>query len=724
MRQFVRLLRVAASLSAAALAQSAATPGPTETAAQRAAGDRAAIERLLTTLQDDTQRQALVAQLQALLAAQQPAAAAQAPGVVETVAGTLTELSGKVQAALLAVVEQASLVPQRLRELGTVLADAPARARLLGQLGWFALALLVAMAAFALTRLALSRPRAAVLGDGGGGPLARASRIAARALLHLAPAAAALAAGLATATILVRDGATQACIVATLTAAFLKRLSSAGIGLALAPAHPGLRALPLGDAAAQALARQLHRVATLAVFGWLLLALTRVLATDPELSRALAELYAMALLVAVIVVALTNRARTHAFVQARRAEESGGMRGVLWIVLSLWWSLAIAYALAVYLVWAHDVGGGGDFLFGASLWSLAVVVAVIATLGLTRAGVRRLAARARTATARIPEVSARVPLYARIAQTTLDLLVVGLGACLLLEAWGVASLDALRSDAWRSALAALFDVLLVFVLALATIDFATVITQRFIDARVRAGVATAKVRTLVPLARTAIKVVVSTAAALMILTAIGVDIGPLLAGVGIIGLALGFGAQTLVKDIITGVFILLEDTLAVGDVCVLAGASGAIESIGLRSVRLRDIRGVVHTVPFSSVDKVANLTKDFSYCLVEAGVAYSADVDQVIGVLRALGEELRADPVLGPDILEATEIQGLDRFEESAVIVRARLKTKASAQWREGREFNRRMKAAFDAAGIEIPFPYRTVILRREEGAPEIETGR
>ena len=210
----------------------------------------------------------------------------------------------------------------------------------------------------------------------------------------------------------------------------------------------------------------------------------------------------------------------------------------------------------------------------------------------------------------------------------------------------------------------------------------------------------------------------------MILTAIGVDIGPLLAGVGIIGLALGFGAQTLVKDIITGVFILLEDTLAVGDVCVLAGASGTIESIGLRSVRLRDVRGVVHTVPFSSVDKVVNLTKDFSYCLVEAGVAYSANVDQVIGVLLALGEELRADPVLGPDILEATEIQGLDRFEESAVIVRARLKTKAAEQRRVGREFNRRMKAAFDAAGIEIPFPYRTVILRREEGATEVETGR
>lgn len=372
----------------------------------------------------------------------------------------------------------------------------------------------------------------------------------------------------------------------------------------------------------------------------------------------------------------------------------------------------------------HDLGGGSEFLFGASLWSLVVVVAVIATLGLSRAGVRRLAARAGKLTLRIPEVCARVPLYARIAQTTLDVLVVGLGACLLLEAWGVASLDALRSDAWRSALAALFDVLLVFVLAVATIDFATVITQRFIDARVRAGVATAKVRTLVPLARTAIKVVVATAATLMILTAIGVDIGPLLAGVGIIGLALGFGAQTLVKDIITGVFILLEDTLAVGDVCVLAGASGTIESIGLRSVRLRDVRGVVHTVPFSSVDKVVNLTKDFSYCLVEAGVAYSANVDQVIGVLLALGEELRADPVLGPDILEATEIQGLDRFEESAVIVRARLKTKAAAQWRVGREFNRRMKAAFDAAGIEIPFPYRTVILRREEGATEVETGR
>jgi small conductance mechanosensitive channel len=217
------------------------------------------------------------------------------------------------------------------------------------------------------------------------------------------------------------------------------------------------------------------------------------------------------------------------------------------------------------------------------------------------------------------------------------------------------------------------------------------------------------VRTLAPLARKTVRTIVMIAAGMMILGQLGVEVAPILAGVGVLGLAVGFGAQTLVKDIITGVFMLLEDTLAVGDIVKLGDSGGVVEAINIRTVRLRDVAGNVHTIPFSSIGTVMNMSKDYSRWVIDAAVAYREDVEEVIGVLKEVGEELRADPEFQQDILEPIEILGLDRFDESAVVVRARLLTRPSQQFRVGREYNRRMKKAFDEKGIEIPFPHRTV---------------
>jgi small conductance mechanosensitive channel len=234
------------------------------------------------------------------------------------------------------------------------------------------------------------------------------------------------------------------------------------------------------------------------------------------------------------------------------------------------------------------------------------------------------------------------------------------------------------------------------------------------------------VRTLVPLARQAIRVIVSVIAAIMILSQTGVNTGPILAGVGVLGLAIGFGAQTLVKDIITGIFMLLEDTLAVGDVVSVNGTSGQVEAINIRTMRVRDGAGSVHTIPYSSVATVTNMTKDFSRFVVEAAVGYSEDVDKVIATLKEIGESLCKDPDFGKDILAPIEIMGLDRFDESAVVIKASLTTKPSRQWRIGREFNRRMKKLFDERGIEIPFPHRTVYVKelKNESAPEVQVAK
>ena len=198
-------------------------------------------------------------------------------------------------------------------------------------------------------------------------------------------------------------------------------------------------------------------------------------------------------------------------------------------------------------------------------------------------------------------------------------------------------------------------------------------------------------------------------AAVMLLAQLGVQIGPIIAAAGVVGLAVGFGAQNLVQDVISGFFLLLEDQVRVGDVVQLNDKSGLVEKITLRMVILRDFAGNVHYVRNGKIDVVTNMTKEYSRCVFEIGVAYREDTDEVTKVIEAIGRDLQSDPAFKDDILEPVEIIGLDEFADSAVVIKARLKTKPSKQWRVKREFNRRLKKQFDELGIEIPFPHITL---------------
>jgi small conductance mechanosensitive channel len=190
---------------------------------------------------------------------------------------------------------------------------------------------------------------------------------------------------------------------------------------------------------------------------------------------------------------------------------------------------------------------------------------------------------------------------------------------------------------------------------------------------------------------------------------IGLDITPLLTGAGIAGLAVGFGAQNLVRDVISGLFILLENQVRVGDVAVINGTGGLVEEINLRTIVLRSQDGAVHVVPNGAITSLTNLTREFSFYVFETGVAYKEDTDHVVEVLKQVAAEVREDAAFQNDILEPLEVLGVDRFADSAVIIRSRVKTQAGRQWAVGREMNRRIKKRFDALGIEIPFPHRSV---------------
>ena len=221
--------------------------------------------------------------------------------------------------------------------------------------------------------------------------------------------------------------------------------------------------------------------------------------------------------------------------------------------------------------------------------------------------------------------------------------------------------------------------------------------------------------TLGSVTRNTLKLVILVTMSMMVMKEIGIEIGPILAAAGVVGLAVGFGAQNLVQDIISGFFILMEDQIRVGDVIQTAGKGGLVEKVNLRMTVLRDLHGNVHFIRNGTIDIVTNMTKDFSRYVFEIGVAYRENVDEVIEVIKMVDEDLRSDPEYGKDILEPIEILGLDRFDDSAVVIKARNKTRPIQQWRIGREFNRRLKMKFDELGIEIPFPHRTIYMGQDK---------
>ncbi len=196
-------------------------------------------------------------------------------------------------------------------------------------------------------------------------------------------------------------------------------------------------------------------------------------------------------------------------------------------------------------------------------------------------------------------------------------------------------------------------------------------------------------------------------AILMILGELGIQVGPLLATAGIGALAIGFGAQNLVKDVISGFFIILENQYRIGDVIEVAGVSGLVESVSLRKTVLRDLEGKVHTIPNGEIKIVSNLSKEWSRSVLDVGISYREDVDQVIDLLSQIGRELETEEPYKSAILGPLQILGIEKFGESQLVIRMMIKTVPLKQWEVGRELRRRIKNRFDEKGIQIPSPQR-----------------
>ena len=244
------------------------------------------------------------------------------------------------------------------------------------------------------------------------------------------------------------------------------------------------------------------------------------------------------------------------------------------------------------------------------------------------------------------------------------------------------------------------------------------------------GAAMMRIRTLTSVLWTIAVVLIWFIAVLTTLEQIGVNIGPILASAGVVGLAVGFGAQNLVKDLVSGFFLILENQVRVGDIAIINGTGGLVEEITFRTIVLRDQSAVVHVFPNGSINTLANMTKDWSAYVLDIGVAYKENTDRVVEVMQRVADEMRAEPKYASVMPEPIEIFGVDSFGDSAVTIKARLKTLPLQQFTVGREYRRRLKKAFDTEGIEMPFPHRTLTMgqssppfqlniKTADGAPE-----
>ena len=376
-----------------------------------------------------------------------------------------------------------------------------------------------------------------------------------------------------------------------------------------------------------------------------------------------------------------------------------------------WHYFAILSILLHYLVWALKVPGGIVFLSRATLLSMAiVVVARLATVGINTLFPSD-APPPSDADDAPPSPLDTTNRYARPARllfrgTVLVLAVVAIGAV-----WNTGVVNWLISDIGLTLLGILGKLALIAGLTVIAFEVTRHFAGRFINDKDAHGqpLHNNRTRTLAGIIANGLYFVLGMAGLFTALSQLGVEAAPLLAGAGVVGLAIGFGSQALVKDLITGLFMLLGDFLRIGDVVDIAGKAGVVEGMSMRTITLRSYDGNVHIVPYGSVDVVTNMTKEYSHAVLDIGVAYRESTDEVIRVIREIDDRMRKEWPYRRLILEPIDIAGVDNLDNSAVVIRMRSKTRPGEQWGIRREFLRRIKLKFDELGIEIPFPHQTI---------------
>jgi len=703
----LRRLRAALCAVAVALLASTAaaqTPAPAPTPSPED------VHQLIATLNDPTARARLIAELNTMAAAQQKAAPATPSDWVAAALAQISDGMATITADVADTGRMAREWPRAVAWLDALTGDPATRQRFIELALRLAAVLAAAIAGEWLVTRLIARPRRTIERWPIGTAVGRWLLLLARVVLALVPIAAFVGAAYLVLPLATRDETTRLAVIALLNATVLVRAVLAiGRRILLPQPEPDgsrlRRLVPLDDATAAYAYRWLRRLGMVAIYGGFLVSALPLLGVPPSARDLLARglgLVIAAMLVIIIVQQHARVARLIAGAGGPRLGAAGEWRLIRTRLAEVWHVLAVGYVVSAFLVWALAIRHGFAYLAGATLRTALVLVLLRVALLALRRLLRRLEMTGTRGDGLLPpaRVRALLPPVCRVIRVALCLI----AALAIVQAWGLNVVGGLQSPLGRRVLSGGFSIGVILAVAIAAWEIASIMIARSLalggtpDAPPRSR---ARLRTLLPLLHNVLTVVIVVLTVLVVLSELGIDIAPLLAGAGVVGLAIGFGAQSLVKDVITGLFYLFEDTVNVGDVVDVGGGHhGFVESMTIRSIRLRDLEGSVHTVPFSTVTAIKNMTKDFGYSVLDIFVDYRADLDLAIATMERVDQEMRQDKTYGAMITAPAEVMGVEKFADNAVVLRCRVRTQPVQRWAVGREFNRRLKLAFDAAGI------------------------
>jgi moderate conductance mechanosensitive channel len=470
----------------------------------------------------------------------------------------------------------------------------------------------------------------------------------------------------------------------------------------VSPDSPRLRLVQCTTETAAYVERWMRRLAVVAVFGFTLAEVGLLFGLYRSAHDALLKLVGLVVHVMLVVIVLQKRRAIEQRLRPRR--RSSGMLATLQTqIAARWHYAAIFYIVALWLVAAAEIKDGYArllhfFVITVSILIAARLISIVLLGGLDR-GLHYVAAD-------LPALQQRLDRYFPILRATLSFLLTVATLVVLLQFWGFDPIGWFSEGGLGgSLLSALITSAITVGLAAAIWEAANASVENHLAGLTRQAqnARAARLRTLLPMLRTALLVSILIITGLIVLSQVGVNIAPLLAGAGVLGVAIGFGSQKLVQDLITGLFLLLENTMQVGDIVLLAGLTGTVENLSIRTIRLRATDGSVHIIPFSSVSTVTNQTRDFSYALIDLPVGLNEEPDRIGDLLRDIVKTMRAEPRWQDSITSDAEIQGVNAFNDNNWIMRIRIRTTPSQRWAVNREFNRRVKYRFDELAIQSP---------------------